>query len=68
MFNETLYKVFGGPVFVRLMKGAIAAGISAAIAYLVNELTNPTNVVPDLILVVGTPLLLALDKFFAKWK
>ena len=67
MFNNVLYAIFRNPALVRLAKGAIAVGVSAAVAFLVKGIGDTNNGVPEIIILVGTPILLALDKFIQGW-
>ncbi|MDD1678719.1 MAG: hypothetical protein LUO93_05995 [Methanomicrobiales archaeon] len=68
MFNKILYAIFKNPTLVRLAKGAIAVAASSVCAFLVKELGDTSNTIPDIIVLIGTPLLLAADKFFQTWR
>ena len=67
MLNGILYAIFRNPALVRLAKGALAVAISAVCAFLVKEIGDTSNQVPEIIVLVGTPLLLALDKWIQAW-
>jgi hypothetical protein len=65
--NAILYKLLRNAALVRLAKGALAVAVSAACAYLVTALADMGAEVPPIIIAIGTPLLLALDKFMQAW-
>ena len=67
MLTDFLYRIFRNPALVRLAKGALAVAIAAACAYLVKALGDTSNEVPQLIIAIGTPVLLALEKFMQGW-
>jgi len=68
MLNLVLYALLKNPALVRLAKGALAAAVSAGVAYIIQGFVNwDPAVLPPIIIPTLTALLLAFDKFIQGW-